>query len=131
MMLKQFFDISTGFRFSKLQWGSVPSIPVAVLELPDGFRQWSDNHQAIIRQLSGSCQIVINLFISQNFQSCLSESEQKIDTLRSTLKVDKYYHRHLCRLFGTGKQIIVSLNSLGMWAEFFSYIVISLNFSDR
>ena len=31
MMLKQFFDISTGFRFSKLQWGSVPSIPVAVL----------------------------------------------------------------------------------------------------
>ena len=33
MMLKQFFDISTGFRFSKLQWFSVPSIPVAVLEL--------------------------------------------------------------------------------------------------
>ena len=32
-MLKQFFDISTGFRFSKLQWGSVPSIPVAVLAL--------------------------------------------------------------------------------------------------
>ena len=23
MMLEQFFDISTGFRFSKLQWGSV------------------------------------------------------------------------------------------------------------
>jgi hypothetical protein len=33
-MLKQFFDISTGFRFSKLQWGSVPSIPVAVLDHP-------------------------------------------------------------------------------------------------
>ena len=32
MMLKQFFDISTGFRFSKLQGGSVPSIPVAVLD---------------------------------------------------------------------------------------------------
>jgi hypothetical protein len=32
-MLKQFFDISTGFRFSKLQFGSVPSIPVAVLAL--------------------------------------------------------------------------------------------------
>ena len=32
-MLKQFFDISTGFGFSKLQWGSVPSIPVAVLDL--------------------------------------------------------------------------------------------------
>ena len=31
MKLKQFFEISTGFRFSKLQWGSVPSIPVAVL----------------------------------------------------------------------------------------------------
>ena len=31
MILKQFFDISTGFRFSKMQWGSVPSIPVAVL----------------------------------------------------------------------------------------------------
>ena len=29
MMLKQFFDISTVFRFSKLQWGSVPSIPVS------------------------------------------------------------------------------------------------------
>ena len=34
-MLKQFFDISTGFRFSKLRWGSVPSIPVAVLALGD------------------------------------------------------------------------------------------------
>ena len=33
IMLKQFFDISTGFRFSKLQWVSVPSIPVAVLVL--------------------------------------------------------------------------------------------------
>ena len=33
MMLKQYFDISTGLRFSKLQWGSVPSIPVAVLGL--------------------------------------------------------------------------------------------------
>ena len=31
-MLKQFFDISTGFRFSKLQWGSVLSIPVAFLD---------------------------------------------------------------------------------------------------
>ena len=31
MMLEQFFDISTGFRFSKMQWGSVPSIPVAFL----------------------------------------------------------------------------------------------------
>ena len=31
MILKQFFDISTSFRFSKMQWGSVPSIPVAVL----------------------------------------------------------------------------------------------------
>ena len=35
MMLKHFFDISTGFRFSKLQWGSVPSILVAVLVLVD------------------------------------------------------------------------------------------------
>ena len=33
MILKQFFDTSTGFRFSKMQWGSVPSIPVAVLGL--------------------------------------------------------------------------------------------------
>ena len=32
MMLKWFFDNSTGFRFSKLHFGSVPSIPVAVLE---------------------------------------------------------------------------------------------------
>ena len=32
-MPKDFFDISTGFRFSKLQFGSVPSIPVAVLGL--------------------------------------------------------------------------------------------------
>ena len=31
--VKTFFDISTGFRFSKLQGGSVPSIPVAVLVL--------------------------------------------------------------------------------------------------
>ena len=31
MISKHFFDISTGFRFSKMQWGSVPSIPVAVL----------------------------------------------------------------------------------------------------
>ena len=31
MKLKQFFDISTDFRFRKMQWGSVPSIPVAVL----------------------------------------------------------------------------------------------------
>jgi len=31
MVLKQFFDISTGFRFSKMQSGSAPSIPVAVL----------------------------------------------------------------------------------------------------
>ena len=28
MMLKIFFDISTGFRFPKLLCGSVPSIPV-------------------------------------------------------------------------------------------------------
>ena len=33
MIPKEFFDISTGFRFSKLHFGSVPSIPVAVLEL--------------------------------------------------------------------------------------------------
>ena len=33
MILKQFFDISTGFRFSKMQWVSVPSILVAVLGL--------------------------------------------------------------------------------------------------
>ena len=33
MMLKQIFDISTGFRFSKMQWVSVPFIPVAVLVL--------------------------------------------------------------------------------------------------
>ena len=35
LMLKLFFDISTGFRFSKMQsqCGSVPSIPVAVLDL--------------------------------------------------------------------------------------------------
>ena len=32
-MSKEFFDISTGFRFSKLQFGSVPSLPVAVLGL--------------------------------------------------------------------------------------------------
>ena len=31
MMSKEFIDISSGFRFSKLQFGSVPSIPVAVL----------------------------------------------------------------------------------------------------
>ena len=36
-MFKQFFDISTSFRFSKLQWGSVPSIPVAVLDSSFGF----------------------------------------------------------------------------------------------
>ena len=28
-----FFDISTGFRFPKVLCGSVPSIPVAVLDL--------------------------------------------------------------------------------------------------
>ena len=33
-MSKEFLDISTGYRFSKLQFGSVPSIPVAVLALP-------------------------------------------------------------------------------------------------
>ena len=33
MMLKQFFDIYTGFRFSNMQCGSVPSIPVDVLDL--------------------------------------------------------------------------------------------------
>ena len=32
MMSKEFFDISIGFRFWKLHFGSVPSIPVAVLE---------------------------------------------------------------------------------------------------
>ena len=32
MMLKLFFDISTGFKFSKMQCGSVSSIPVAVLD---------------------------------------------------------------------------------------------------
>ena len=37
MKLKQFFDISTGFRFKKMQWGSVPSIPVAVLAYIYGF----------------------------------------------------------------------------------------------
>ena len=31
MIPKEFFDISIGFRFSKLHFGSVPSIPVAVL----------------------------------------------------------------------------------------------------
>ena len=31
MIPKECFDISTGFRFSKLHFGSVPSIPVAVL----------------------------------------------------------------------------------------------------
>ena len=34
MMLKQFFDTSTGFRFSKMQCGSVPFIPVAVHASP-------------------------------------------------------------------------------------------------
>jgi len=33
MILKQFFDISTGFRSSKMQSGCVPSIPAAVLDL--------------------------------------------------------------------------------------------------
>ena len=34
-MLNHFFDISTGYKFSKLHWGSVPSIPVAVLACSD------------------------------------------------------------------------------------------------
>ena len=34
-MSKEIFDISNGFRFSKLQFGSVPSIPVAALDLED------------------------------------------------------------------------------------------------
>jgi hypothetical protein len=39
-MVKWFFDISTGFRFSKLHFGSVPSIPVAVLGLPYFDSRW-------------------------------------------------------------------------------------------
>ena len=44
MMLKQFFDISAGFRFSKLQWGSVPSIPVVIL---DQFHNFSKKQSTI------------------------------------------------------------------------------------
>ena len=33
MMPKEFLDIPTGFKFSKLQFGRVPSIPVAALGL--------------------------------------------------------------------------------------------------
>ena len=36
-MLKCFFDISTGFRFPKVLCGSVPSIPVAVLDKDNSF----------------------------------------------------------------------------------------------
>ena len=43
MMLKRFFDISTGFRFSKLHFGSVLSIPVAVL----GLTEWALSEWAL------------------------------------------------------------------------------------
>jgi hypothetical protein len=51
-MLEGFFDISTGFRFSKLHFGSVPSIPVAVLGLGNRAilvkkKVWADYEQLL------------------------------------------------------------------------------------
>ena len=70
MILKQFFDIFAGFRFSKMQWGSVPSIPAAVLVLSKAHLDFlKDSNiapgQAKIQMLTTFCRIFTTIHVTR------------------------------------------------------------------
>ena len=67
-MFKLFFDISTGFRVSKMKCGSVPSIPVAVLVLLHVFSRCQlDDSVFQGRLVNLKCQLLAMLHFSFNW----------------------------------------------------------------